>query len=152
MLDPTEWNLVLRAIVPTSHAKKVVAENAVLKEEKKGLLKEIVVLKQRLEKSDEKIAQLQQSIIDIAAQKAAAGIQKSRPVVSKKKKDKRIQRDTSPDSSVSDASDSGSSSSSGSSDKGKKELIRSFFDNLDVKKKKKNKNKKSKHMPKKARR
>lgn len=28
MLEPKEWNMVLRAIVPTSHAKKVVAENA----------------------------------------------------------------------------------------------------------------------------
>ena len=28
MLDPAEWNMVLRPIVPTSHAKKVVAENA----------------------------------------------------------------------------------------------------------------------------
>ena len=28
MLEPKEWDMVLRAIVPTSHAKKVVAENA----------------------------------------------------------------------------------------------------------------------------
>ena len=96
------------------------------KKKKRVFLKRLWSWSSGLEKSEEKIDQLQQSIIDSVAQEAAAGIQQSRPVVSKKKKNKRTQRDTSPDSSVSDASDSASSSSWGSSDGGKSAYLQLF--------------------------